>query len=651
MNHKSSPIAELVWTRIVSLWLTMGFLVPAAVRAGEMQTLRGHVPEAVTELKLTPLGQLPGADRMRLTIGLPLRNQKALDGLLEQLYNPASTSFHRYLNPAQFTERFGPTEQDYQKVLDFAKANRLEVKNISADRVLLEVEAPVSEIEGAFHVTMQRYAHPREGRLFFAPNVEPTVDGAVPIAHVDGLNDFFKSRPLPHREYAPPGGTSWGGSAPNGSSFIGNDFRTAYAADVSLKGEGQTVGVYEKEGYFSSDITAYETAAGIPTSFQVQNVVLPGFSMDTTDANGIEECSLDIEMVMAMAPGLSKLYVFEGTGTDQILQSMAASNTISQFSCSWGLARDSVAEGYFKQMAAQGQSFFMASGDGDAYVGSIWGGGDDVYVTSVGGTTLTLTNNSLSYSSEQVWNWHLNGPNPWCCNGQTTNDPYWGSGGGVSTIYSIPRWQQPINMTAVGGSSTMRNVPDVAMTSDQIWIYANHTHASDIGGTSAAAPLWAGFAALVNEQAAAEGKSPVGFFNPAIYAIGQSPAYTYCFHDITLGDDAWPNSANLYHAETGYDLCTGWGTPNGANLINALVAFAGPVFVDFTYTGAANGGSTQPAGCYDYPFKTLAAGAGGVSSGGTIFIKTAATSSEATPLTISKPMTITAMDGPATVGN
>jgi len=646
---KSFIPARRLSARILGFVLATALLLPGAARPAERQTLPGHVPDPVATQKLAPQGQPAASDRIPLTIGLPLRDRQGLDRLVERLYDPASPSFHRYLKPGEFTARFGPTEQDYQKVIAFAKANGLEITRTSDDRVLLEVEAPVSAIEKTFRVTLRNFWDPKEARIFFAPDAEPTVEAEVPILFISGLNNFFVSHPMSHHRQAPPGETSWGGSAPNGSSFMGKDFRNAYAAGASQTGSGQSVGLYEKEGYFASDITDYENLAGISTSLPIQNVVLPGFSMNNSDANGIEECSLDIEMVISMAPGLSKLYVFEGTGSDQILQSMAAYTQVSQFSSSWGMDRDPVAEGYFEQLASQGQSFFMASGDGDAYVGSIWGGGDDVYVTSVGGATLTMTNHSLSYASEQVWNWHNNGPPAWCCNGQTTNDPYWGSGGGVSTLYSIPLWQRPINMTAVGGSSSMRNVPDVAMTSDQIWINANHTTASDIGGTSAAAPLWAGFAALVNEQAVAQGQPAVGFLNPAIYAIGRSPNYASCFHDITTGDNTWPGSPNLFHAATGYDLCTGWGSPNGANLIYALLEFAGPVFVDFNYTGPANGGSTQPAGSYNYPFKTLTSGVGGVKSAGTIFIKTAGSSSES--LTISKPMTISAMDGPATVGN
>ena len=90
------------------------------------------------------------------------------------------------------------------------------------------------------------------------------------------------------------------------------------------------------------------------------------------------------------------------------------------------------------------------------------------------------------------------------------------------------------------------------------------------GGTSCAAPLWAGFTALVNQQAAAAGQATVGFLNPALYAIGKGASYTSNFHDITTGNNFSSSSPSKFSAVAGYDLCTGWGTPNGTNLINAF---------------------------------------------------------------------------------
>jgi subtilase family serine protease len=116
----------------------------------------------------------------------------------------------------------------------------------------------------------------------------------------------------------------------------------------------------------------------------------------------------------------------------------------------------------------------------------------------------------------------------------------------------------------------MRNFPDVAMVAENLAGFFQGSPTTGGAGTSWATPLWAGFTALVNQEAAANGQPPVGFLNPALYALGQSADYTNCFHDITVGNNATPTSGGLFPAVSGYDLCTGWGSPNGSNLIYAL---------------------------------------------------------------------------------
>jgi subtilase family serine protease len=130
-------------------------------------------------------------------------------------------------------------------------------------------------------------------------------------------------------------------------------------------------------------------------------------------------------------------------------------------------------------------------------------------------------------------------------------------------------------MTNRGGSTSFRNIPDVAANANNIYeLYGNgQTNASwtdDNTGTSAAAPLWAGFMALVNQQLATNGEPSAGFINPALYAIAARTNYTSYFHDVTSGSNTWSSSPNLFYATNGYDLCTGLGTMNGTNLINAL---------------------------------------------------------------------------------
>jgi Pro-kumamolisin, activation domain/Divergent InlB B-repeat domain len=527
----------------------------------EQRVLPGHVPAAVASLHLQPLQTLSNSMSLHLAIGLPLRNQTALANLLRQLYDPASPNYHHYLTPEQFAEEFGASEQDYQTVVNFARTNGLTVTATYPNHLLVDVSGTVANIEKAFHVTMEVYQHPTENRTFYAPDVEPTIDAALPILSVSGLNDYS----LPHTNYKPEPLnkiTPNAGSGPDGS-YEGNDFRNAYVPGTTLTGAGQNVGLLQFDAFYPNDITAYENQIGM-TGGGPQLVVVPVDGGVSTPGTGNGEVSLDIEMVLSMSPGVSKIYVYEAPNPSpwvDILNRMAEDDFAKQLSSSWGGGSpDPNAEQIFKQMAAQGQTFFNASGDSDAFTGPIPFPSDSTNITEVGATTLT-TGSRSSYKSETVWNW-----------GNEIGSAYdgVGSSGGISTYYAIPPWQMGIDMTACKGSTTMRNVPDVALTGDNVWVISGNGQSGAVGGTSCAAPLWAGFTALVNEQAANEGHSPVGFLNPALYYIAKGSDYDNCFHDVTTGDNTWSGSPNLFHAVTGYDLCTGLGTPNGANLINAL---------------------------------------------------------------------------------
>jgi len=549
--------------------------------AADRHFLRGHVPPAVARFHLQAVGQLPATKSLQLTIGLPLRNGAALDALLQQLYDPASPNYHKFLTLEEFTEQFGPTEQDYQSVIDFAQRNGLTVAGTSANRLILDVTGPPSAVEHAFHIRLRTYHHPTEARDFFAPDVEPSVDPGLPVADVQGLSDFSRPHPKLHRLNAAEAAAVAGpkiGSAPDGSGdYFGNDFRNAYAPNVALNGAGQMVGLFELDGFYSNDIAAYAAAAGGGrTNIVIQTVLtngvsgIPGYS-GIQNANA--EVSLDIEMAMAMAPGLARIVVFEGNLPNSVLNSMLTfSNTVRNLSSSWGWGGGptSTTDNIFKSMQAVGQSFFNASGDSDAFTtgASSVNGVDNPslpdtpssnpYITQVGGTQLTMNGAGASYVSETVWN----------------QGGGVGSSGGISSYYAIPSWQTNIsNLTGRGGSTANRNIPDVAMNAyeDMYIVYGGTGQGSDgWGGTSFAAPLWAGFTALVNQWAWANGKSPVGFINPAIYSLAAGTNYTNCFHDITTGSNTWSSSPNLFYATNGYDLCTGLGSPNGQNFINAL---------------------------------------------------------------------------------
>jgi kumamolisin len=366
---------------------------------------------------------------------------------------------------------------------------------------------------------------------------------------------------------------NYNGSGPSGS-YQGADFRNAYAPGSGLTGAGQVVAVAEFDGYYPGDIANYEAQCGY-ASVPLTNVLLnhvsgiPGYSHL---ANAVAEVSLDIELAIAMAPDLSQVIVYEGSNPYTVFNRIATDNLASQISCSWTFGvgpgynlygKNSTLDSILSELVAQGQAVFQASGDSDAYTGSqVLNSStgpipvDSPYVTSVGGTSLTMSGAGTAWASETVWNW----------GGNT------GSGGGSSPNYSIPWWQTNASMAANGGSLTERNLPDVALTADAVYVIYNNGSSGYFGGTSCAAPLWAGFCALANQQALAWGcvTNSVGFLNPALYAIAASASYPACFHDITTGNNIGSYTAGLYYAANGYDLCTGLGTPNGTNLINIL---------------------------------------------------------------------------------
>ena len=559
----------------LGMGLVMSGVVVFSSAAAEpsMKTLSGHVPAVVSQLQAK--GLLSATTNLDLAIGLPLRNRAALTNLLQQIYDPASTNYHKYLTPEQFTAQFGPTEQDYQAVINYAQTNGLVVTATHSNRMLVDVRGKVADIQNAFHVTLRVYRHPTEARDFFAPDTEPSVPSALPVQDIGGLDNFREPHPQYHKLKSvdqssvaqPNAGSGMGGS------YIGDNFRTAYVPGTSLNGSGQTIALVQFDGYSASDIATYENLAG-RTNIPLQNVLIDGFS-GSPGFNNDEVC-LDIEMVISMAPALSKVVVYEGDPfnfhPNDVLNAIATANSARQISCSWGWTGGPTAttDQIFQQMAVQGQSFFTSSGDGDAYqagtVDSPSGFGtpaDSPFVTSVGGTTLTMNGTGASYASETVWNWDVEfGPNA---------DGI-GSSGGISTFYSIPSWQTNINMTVPKGSASFRNFPDVALTGDNVFVVSSGGSFGVFGGTSCAAPLWAGFTALMNQQATNNGHAPVGFINPTVYAIASGTNYANCFHDTTTGNNEWSGSPNLFVAVPGYDLCTGLGTPNGTNLINALTA-------------------------------------------------------------------------------
>jgi subtilase family serine protease len=245
--------------------------------------------------------------------------------------------------------------------------------------------------------------------------------------------------------------------------------------------------------------------------------------------------------------------MYVGSTDTAIISAMTTHDPLpTTIGCSWGWtpADPSTLDPYFKRMAAQGQTFLVASGDSSTWTTSNYPyPAEDAYIVSVGGTDLTTQRAGGAWASETAWS---------------------DSGGGISPdSIAIPSWQQLAGVINASndGSTTLRNGPDVSANANfTFYVCADEKPctANEYGGTSFAAPMWAGYLALVNQQLASSGQGPVGFINPTIYATNLTAGYSSGFHDITSG------VSGNYSAVMGYDLVTGWGSPNGGGLIATL---------------------------------------------------------------------------------
>jgi kumamolisin len=554
--------------RISLLLLTALALLSVATTNSHAQTvLTHHVRQAISTGWGMPTGRLAADQTMQLDLVLPLRDPAGLRSFLNDVYDPTSFSYRRFLTVAEFTERFGPTEADYDAVVSFAKSHGFEVVGGTRDGMEIQVKGSVSAVEKAFHVTLNTYRHSGEERTYYGPDREPSTSLAFPLWHVSGLDNFSRPHPLfvSKSDYAKAHGIAedkvathaTSGSGPS-ASFLGSDMRAAYYGGTALTGAGQNLGLFEFEGTDLADLNQYFANVGQTNNVPITLLSTDGTTTSCLDTRAGGDCddteqTLDMTQAIGMAPGLASLVEYIGSTDTAIISAMTTHSPLpTTIGCSWGWtpADPSTLDPYFEKMAAQGQNFFAASGDSSTWSSrnEAWPA-DDANVVSVGGTDLTTASAGGAWKSETAWV---------------------DSGGGISPDgIEIPAYQQLSGVinSSNRGSATLRNGPDVSANANfSFYVCADQTScsANEYGGTSFATPMWAGYIALVNQQLANNGDSPIGFINPTIYAENITSAYGTDFHDITSG------TSGSYSAVTGYDLVTGWGSPNGTGLINAL---------------------------------------------------------------------------------
>jgi len=544
--------------------LVIAAVLSAVSIAGHAQgLLTRHTREVALNGQAPSVGRLPATQVMQLDVVLPIRDQAGLDRFLSEVYDPSSPVFHHFLTPTEFTQRFGPTQADYDTVLKFVKSNGFEVVGGSRDGMEIQIKGPVSAVESAFHVAMHTYQHPTENRVFYAPDREPTTSLPIALWHVSGLDNYS----IPHAMYVKKSDFAAAhgiepdavvkhattGSGPS-ASFLGSDMRAAYYGGTALTGAGQNLGLLEYYGTDLADLNTYYKNVGQTLPITPVLLSTDGTSTACTSPSCDDtEQTLDMTQALGMAPGLSSLTMYVGSTDTAMISAMTTHSPLpTTIGCSWGWtpADPTTLDPYFEKMASQGQNFFAASGDSSTWSSSneAWPA-DDANVISVGGTDLVTSSAAGPWKSETAWV---------------------DSGGGISPDgIGIPAWQQLSGVinSSNKGSTTLRNGPDVSANANfTFYVCADQTTctANSYGGTSFATPMWAAYIALADEQSLNNGGSLLGFINPTIYAQNVTSSYATNFHDITSG------TSGSYSAVTGFDLVTGWGSPNGANLINAL---------------------------------------------------------------------------------
>lgn len=469
--------------------------VNATCQAQSQTFLTRHTREAVVNGFAPLLGRLPEAQSMRFDVVLALRHHPELLNFLNDIYDPSNPNFRHYITPAQFTERFGPSQEDFDAVVQFAKANNFTITGGSRDSMDIQMKGTVGAVERAFHVQINFYQHPTEDRTFFAPDREPTVDLPFQLWHVTGLDNYSIPQPaLVHRtisqDNTPAKSNATTGSGP-GASFLGSDMRAAYYGGTSLTGTGQYIGLLEFAGTDLVDLTDYYTNVKQKEPYTPTLVSVAGYSTSCLYSSGCDdtEQTLDMTQAMGMAPGSLGLFMFVcGNGSSfsdtACLSTMSSINyaAVSNLSSSWTWtpADPSSDDPYFEKMASQGQSFFQASGDGGAYFGTALWPANAAYVIAVGGTDLTTSSAGGAWASETAW---VDG------------------GGGYGTNVTIPSWQVASVDACSSCNKTYRNVPDVAANANfTFYVCADQGKnpnfggqecgANIYGGTSFAAPMW-----------------------------------------------------------------------------------------------------------------------------------------------------------------
>ena len=506
----------------------------------------------------TSIGKADPNERLEVTMLVRRRSSDAFEKHIAGLAAQGAAAKH--VSHDEFAKQFGADSADLAAVQSFAQKNGLSVVESHEARRTVVLSGTVAQFDAAFGVSLEQYEHAggtyrgRTGPIHIPDELNGVVDAVLGLDNRPQARPNFRTRPS-------QGNVRWTAEAAGSSTFTPVQLASLYDFPDG-DGQGQCIALIELGGGFRpADLKTYFASLNVKQPVVTAVSVDHGRNHPTGDSNGPDgEVMLDIEVAGAVAPA-AKIVVYFAPNTDAgFLDAITTAvhdttNKPSVISISWGGPESAwtqqaltAFDQAFQSAAALGVTVCVASGDNGSGDG-VNDGSDHVdfpasstYALGCGGTSLKASGGTIT--SETVWNDGANGG---------------AGGGGVSTAFALPAWQEGLQVTRAGGQQsalTMRGVPDVAGDADPATGYEVRVDGSNmvIGGTSAVAPLWAGLIARINAIKGA----PAGYINPQLY---KDPS---ALVDITQG-----NNGDFY-ASKGWDACTGLGRPDGKKVQGAV---------------------------------------------------------------------------------
>ena len=552
-------------------------------------------------------GRLPGGQnlgRMILQLTATDEQEQAAEKLVSDLHDPSSPSFHNWLTPSEFGQKFGVTEQDAAKVQQWLQSQGLTVHELAQSRRYIVFSGTVSQVETAFATQMHSYAYKNKKFISNSSDIQipaalrSVVQGVVRL-HSDPRSSTAYMGTKIHFKKAGSQFTFDDGSHYMTPADFAKIYNVQPLYDAGINGTGQTIAIVGRSNIDVQNVRDFRDVLGLPANDP--EIIVNGD--DPGETSDMEEAMLDVTWSGAVAPMAQIKFVVSQSnfsdGVDVSAAYIVDHNLASIMSTSYGSCEDSLGKvqnafynTLWKQAAAQGITSFVSAGDNGGAGCDAPGSGlfsssglavngisSTPYNVSVGGTQFDDTDNPsaywtttantdpitglsvLSYIPEKVWN-------------ESSNDPsavgLWAGSGGVSKVYAKPDWQAAPGVPNDG----KRDIPDLSLSAalHDGYLVCLYEYCSQgdyffaFGGTSASSPAAAGIMALVNQNL---GGQPQGIANYVFYKLASIPGV---YHDTTKGDNKVPDPSGQftvgYSAGTGYDLATGLGSFDASALVN-----------------------------------------------------------------------------------